>query len=122
MDYYSEAGNNLIEKWYSELNEGAQSDFDTTLNNLTGINDWHGLKEFKMLHGKHSGLGEIRFKSGNVQYRAVGFFGPGRGDFTLLVGCEKRQRVFRPADAFDLALRRKRLCGQGRGTLHEHSF
>lgn len=122
MDYYSEAGNNLIKKWYNELNEDAQADFDATLNNLAGTATWRGLKEFKMLSGGHAGLGEIRFKTNNVQYRSVGFFGPGDREFTLLVGCQKKQNIYNPPSALDLALKRKNLYSQARGSIHEHSF
>jgi hypothetical protein len=121
MDYYSEAGNDLIEDWYRGQSPGVRADFDVTLRNLAGTVDWHGLTEFKALHGKHSGLGEIRFKSGKVQYRPVGRFGPGQREFTLLVGCYKKQRVYEPPDAFDLALRRWSLYKQGRATIHERS-
>ncbi len=69
--------------------------------------------------GRH-GLGEIRFKSGNVQYRPVGSFGPGERMFTLWVGCKKKQNIYDPPDAFDLALKRRRLYAQGRGSLREH--
>jgi hypothetical protein len=122
MDYCSEAGNNLIKEWYRRQDEAVQADFDVTLNNLAGTVDWRGLKEFKALHGKHRGLGEIRFKTNNVQYRPVGFFGPGRREFTLLVGCKKKQQIYDPPDAFDLALKRRTFWTQGKGTIVEHSF
>lgn len=123
MDYYSEAGNNLIEKWYNdELNEDAQADFDTTLNHLAGTQNWRGLKEFRFLSvGKYKGLGEIRFKTSNVHYRPVGFFGPDQSQFTLLVGCKKKGKVYDPPDAFDLAVSRRSLWRRGIGGIHEHS-
>jgi hypothetical protein len=120
MDYCSEAGNNLIEEWYFDHDASVQADFDTTLDLLAGTHDWRGLREFKMLAGKHSRLGEIRFKTKKVQYRIAGFFGPPSRAFTLLVGCEKRQRIYKPPDAFDVALKRLSLYRQGRGTIREH--
>lgn len=68
--------------------------------------------------GRH-GLGEIRFKTANVQYRPIGSFGPGERTFTIWVGCSKKQKIYDPPNAIDLALRRKNLYTQGRGSLHE---
>jgi len=119
-NYCSEAGNNLIERWYQDQNASVQADFDVTLNNLAGMQDWRDTHEFKMLKGKFSGLGEIRFKTGNVQYRPVGMFGPGEKTFTILVVSYKKGSVYHPPDAFDLALRNKSLIAQGRGRIVEH--
>lgn len=119
MDYYSEAGNDLIEEWYLDQSPEVRADFDVTLRNLAGSQDWRGLNEFKMLHGKHSGFGEIRFKTRNIQYRPVGRFGPGVREFTLLVGCYKKQRVYEPPDAFDRAVKRWSLYMQRRATIRE---
>jgi hypothetical protein len=113
MDYCSPAGNDLIEDWYQGLSPSAKADFDTVLKTLAITNDWRGLKQFKMLKG---GLGEIRFKTENVQYRPAGFFGPGEHTFSIYVGCTKMQNVYDPPNAFELARKRKAnvQCGQGR--------
>src|SRR5437762_2423997 len=107
FDYCSEAGNNLIEEWYQNQAEEAQADFDTTLKYLSITEDWRGLKEFKMLG--RDGLGEIRFRTNNVQYRPAGSFGPGDRMFTIWVGCKKKQNVFDPPDAFEIAIKRRSL-------------
>jgi hypothetical protein len=122
MAYISEAGTNLILKWYESLDEDAQADFDITLNILAGTQDWRGLKQFKILSGKYVNLGEIRFVTNKVQYRPVGYFGPNTRQFTLLIGCSKKGRVYKPPDAFDTALKRLSLFRQGRGSIHEHSI
>lgn len=121
-DYCSEAGTNLIQAWYDDQPVEAQADFDVTLNNLAGLRDWRGLNEFKLLKGKHQKLGEIRFKTLNVQYRPVGCFGPGQREFTILVGCIKKQNVYQPPDAFDLALKRRSLLRQGRASTNERDL
>ena len=104
MEYHSASGNNLIEEWYLGLPEEAQANFDVTLHLLSITNDWRGLSQFDSL-GRH-GLCEIRFKSGGIQYRPAGFFGPGEKCFSIYVGCKKKGRVYDPPDAFDLALKR----------------
>ena len=120
LNYRSEAGNNLIQKWYLDQDARVRADFDITVNNLAGIADWRDTHEFKALKGKYSGLGEIRFKTGNVQYRPVGAFGPGAKTFTILVCSRKKGQVYSPPDAFDLALRNLSLIAQGRGSTVEH--
>ena len=117
FDYCSEAGNNLIEEWYLSQREDVQADFDTTLKTLSIFDDWRELKEFKMLG--RQGLGEIRFKTANVQYRPIGSFGPGERSFTLWVGCKKKQNIYDPLDIFDLVLRRQSLYERGKVCLRE---
>jgi hypothetical protein len=122
MDYYSEAGNNLIEEWYLDQSENVQADFDTTLKNLSIAPDWRGMKEFKSL--KMDGLCEILFKTDGVQYRPTGSFGPGAQTFTIWIGCSKKQNVYNPPDAFEKAKKRKRdyynkQKSQQKGTLRE---
>jgi len=117
QDYHSAAGNNLIEEWYLDQPEDAQAEFDVTLKVLSITEDWRGLPEFKCLG--RDGLCEIRFKAGNVQYRPAGCFGPGAKSFSIYVGCSKKGRIYSPADAFDLAIKRKSNVLRGEGFLRE---
>lgn len=107
MDYCSPAGKNLIEEWRLDLPEEAQAEFDVTLKTLSISEDWRPMWEFENLG--REGLCEIRFKSGKVQYRPAGFFGPGARTFSIYVGCQKKGKVYNPPDAFDLAMKRKRM-------------
>jgi hypothetical protein len=118
MDYWSDADNNLIQKWYDRQNANVRADFDTTLKDLSIAPDWRGMKEFK--HLGRRGLCEIRFKTANVQYRVAGFFGPGERTFSLYVGAKKKQKIYDPSDAFDLALERCNGIKNGKGSLREH--
>jgi hypothetical protein len=52
-------------------------------------------------------LGEMRFKSEGVQYRPLGFFGPTRLEYTILVGASKKGANYDPRDAIEMALRRR---------------
>jgi hypothetical protein len=117
MDYCSPAGNNLIEEWYQDLPGEAQAEFDVTLKNLSITEDWRGMAEFKSLG--LDGLCEIRFKVLNVQYRPVGFFGPGAKCFSIYVGCRKKGSIYTPPDAFDLAAKRKGKVLRGEAYLRE---
>ncbi len=121
-DYCSPAGNNLIEEWYADQGAEVQAVFDATLNNLAGLRSWHDRSDFSMLHGRHAGLGEIRFKVANVQYRPVGFFGQERNTFVLLICASKKQRIYKPPDAFDLAVTRKKLLDQNAARFEERDL
>lgn len=119
MDYRSPADNNLIEEWYSDLPEDAQAEFDVTLKTLSIVEDWRGMSEFKSLG--RQGLCEIRFKAGNVQYRPLGFFGPGAKTFSIYVGCFKKGNVYHPPNAFDIALDRRGRVARGEASLNERA-
>jgi hypothetical protein len=120
MDYCSAAGNNLIEEWYWDIPDAARAEFDVVLWTLSIAQDWRGMREFKSLG--FDGLCEIRFKSENVQYRPAGFFGPGTRTFSIYVGCEKKGKVYKPPDAFDLAAKRRSKLVRGEGTLRERTI
>lgn len=116
MDYCSEAGNNLIEEWYQDQSAAVQADFDQVLKTLSIAKDWRGMQEFKALG---DGLCELRFKTGRVQYRPAGSFGPGRMTFSIWIGCKKKMNVYDPPDAFKRARKRRSLFEQGKGRLRE---
>ena len=52
------------------------------------------------------GVGEVRFKVNGINYRALGFFGPNRNDFTFLLFATKTDR-FDPVNAIDIAVERR---------------
>ena len=119
MDYCSPAGNNLIEAWYDDLLEEAQAEFDATLKTLSITEDWRGMSEFK--HLGQDGLCEIRFKAANVQYRPLGFFGPGAKCFSIYVGSRKKGKIYDPPDALRLAIERRNKVSNGEASLHERT-
>lgn len=120
LDYCSPSGVDLIEKWYLELPDAAQAEFDVVLKTLSIAADWRGLSEFKHL-GAWEGLCEIRFKSANVQYRPAGYFGPGSGCFSIYIGCSKKGNKYKPPDAFEKALKRKGQVERGEAKLNERT-
>jgi hypothetical protein len=69
-------------------------------------------------HAKHlSGpvdLYEIRFKDNHRATRALGFFGPEPGLFTITLICYHKQRVYTPRDAIRIAEQRRRQIIEGK--------
>jgi hypothetical protein len=104
--YISHTGRDMIEDWYVRQHKDVQVAFDVALEYLAqrGRNDWRR-PEFDLLSGKLREIGEIRFKV-DKQYRILGFFGPNKSDFTLLVGSSKKGRNYDPRNALETALDR----------------
>ena len=121
LDYISPAGNNKIEEWYESLySEEARTEFDVLLGNLEVLDSW-SKPAFRRLKGsKYKGLGEICFIADKIQHRVIGFSGPETGQYTLLIGCTHKQRVYTPANALDTAVRRMRQVKSSKVEVHEH--
>jgi hypothetical protein len=86
-------------EWYDVLPPAIAAEVDQALNVLSREKKW-GLPEYKDLDGKCSGLGEIRIDIAQASddpekelpplcFRILGFEGPEKRQFTLLVGFQK---------------------------------
>ena len=132
LDYRVDQGvpplRNLIQNWYGAQDRVVQAEFDVTVATLAATADWTKTKSFSALKRKHTGLGELRFsvrmkKHGKEivrRFRPVGIWREAAGEFVFLIGCEKAQGVYTPANAFDLALAYKDKLEQGEGDVCEH--
>lgn len=115
--YRKASGRDEILDWYDDLSGKDRAAVLNTFQYLRDTPRWSE-PDFKSLHGKTAGLGEIRFKFGGVQNRLIGFFGPHRAGFTLLVPVRKRGNSFDPRDWENTALRRKHEVEQDFGCTH----
>lgn len=104
--YVSPGGRDMFDDWYKRRSDAVQAATEVVLEFLVQRprNEWRR-PEFDLLSGKHREIGEIRFKV-DKQYRILGFFGPGRSDFTLLLGSSKKGKQYDPKNALDTALGR----------------
>ena len=73
---------------------------------IADICDWHEPKAKKLVGP--DGLYEIRFKAHNNATRAIGFFGPGPQEFTILIICNHKGNVYKPAHAIETAASRRK--------------
>jgi hypothetical protein len=96
----------MFADWYEYQSDAVQSAVDVSLEFLAQRtrNEWRR-PEFDLLSGKMRAIGEIRFKV-DKQYRILGFFGPNRHEFTMLLGASKKGNVYTPTNALDSALER----------------
>jgi hypothetical protein len=106
--YVLPGGRDAIDDWYGRQHDDVCAIMDAVLEYLSQRprNEWRR-PEFDQLSGKMRELGEIRFKANRVQYRILGFHGPRRSEFTLLVAAKKKGRVYDPKSALETALSRK---------------
>jgi hypothetical protein len=107
--YVSPAGRDQIEKWYRSQSADVQAAFDTVLEYLEQRerDEWRR-PDFDKLSQRYKELAELRFEVSNVQYRPLGFFGPARAEFTILVPAKKKGKVYDPRDALETALKRRK--------------
>lgn len=118
-DFVSPAGRNLIHEWLEGLPARARINARIRLLELT---DELRFPDVRILRGECRGLFELRVKADNVQYRPLGYYGPGRGEVTLLIGAVERGGHFEPPSACRTALDRQALIADGRGSTCEHDF
>src|SRR3984893_16651279 len=101
--YISRTGRDMIDDWCGRQTDEVRAALDTALEFLVQRprNEWRR-PEFDLLSGKMREIGEIRMKV-DKQYRILGFFGPGRSEFTLLIGASKKGKNYDPKNALDTA-------------------
>jgi hypothetical protein len=113
--YVSPGGRDMIDDWYNRQTDEVRAALDAALEFLVQRprNEWRR-PEFDLLSGKLREIGEIRLKV-HRQYRIFGFFGPGRMDFTLLIGASKKGKSYSPRGTLETAFERmKQIRADGR--------
>lgn len=106
--YVSADGVEEVSGWYEAQAADVRAKFDRRLHDLRQLrpNEWREPLT-KQLEGNCDGLVEIRFKADRVQHRPLGFYGPGRMEFTILLCAREVGDRFEPVDACERALRRR---------------
>ena len=107
LDFLVDGRRNDIYDWMKNLPAAASARLDALISYLEVTEHWRR-PEFDALHGKkYRGIAELRFKADKIQYRPLGCHGPERRQFTLLIGCEKKGPIYRPASARETAVARR---------------
>jgi hypothetical protein len=119
-------GDDLFDREYSAQSVEVRAEFRATLNGLVAQEDivgWSRPNGFDRLTGKnYRELGKLRFKVRNVQHRPLGFFGPQRKTFTLLIWATERDGKFDPPSVRDTALHRMAEIRKDSRRAHECNF
>ena len=99
---------NRIAEWLDGIGKRPKARLVGIFHNLedTPAAKWHTTKAAKKLTGQPD-LWEIIAFVDKIQWRVIGFFGTGAGEFTLLVGCLKKGQKLDPPSTLDKAQDRK---------------
>ena len=122
LDFRDVSGNSVILEWINGIPDvQARADIHTLIRTLELI-DRPSRRDLKRLtRGTCKGLLELRVTTHNVQYRPLGFYGPGRAQVTLLIGATERDRKFSPSNACETAKKRlAQVAADARGRTCEH--
>lgn len=88
--FLNEKGIDVIGKWLAGLPPRDRAKIKVRLSYLKKTKKW-GSKLVKKLQGKKfDPIYEVRISGRNVEYRPLGFYGPGEQDFTLVIGARKK--------------------------------
>jgi hypothetical protein len=101
-------------RWYHERDDAVQGKHDAIFGFLE-VSPAHLWRP----HTKkiNDDIIEVRIH-GTVQHRLFGFFGPQREQFTFVIFCTHKQKVYDPPDAKRTAAKRKREIEKGRLNVH----
>lgn len=121
MDYVDPTGNNLIRQWLDAQPRKVQMRIDALIRNLEAMERlWE--PHVKMLKGPGKGLLELRIKINKIQYRPLGYYGPARGQVTLLLGAIEKGNRFEPKNACQTALNHKSFIESGFASTCPHEL
>jgi hypothetical protein len=104
--FVDENGKSDFYEWRDKLPKKARQKLRWVIDNMEITEDWIPSKYFRLLPG---GIGEIRFNIHNRQFRPLGCYGPGEGEFTILIGAEEKGDRFKPLRVLDIAKERRQL-------------
>ena len=89
--YVDSRGYNVAQVWYDSELGAVRAEFDTLLNSIRQRShiEWPRMRASTNLVGNGQGLTELKFHVNKVQYRPIGFFGPAKQTFTILIVATK---------------------------------
>jgi hypothetical protein len=110
-----------IEAWYQLLSEEEQDTLQTLLKLNSKAETPNGWTGCKMLQGegKAEKVWEWRFNLEGVQQRLLGIFGSKRKEAIFLIGCNHKQKVYKPPDCLKTAIKRAKEVREGTVRLNE---
>lgn len=109
-DFVSERGENVIHSWLHGRSFPVAARAE--INDLIQLLERRDVGRFTRADGvgdlrrECRGLIELRVKVGGVQYRPLGYYGPGDRIVTLLAGATERDRQLTPVDVCATAIAR----------------
>jgi len=118
-DFLDDRGTNPITEWLKQQSTKFQAKFEARLVWMsTASLPWAGQYVTKLQDV--GDVFEIRIKHAGQQYRPLGCWGPGPGQFTLLLGAKEKNNRFVPPEAVETAKVRAKslLDGRSKSCVH----
>ncbi len=119
FDFLEADGGNAIRAWLQDLPQEAQAKIDARLLQMAGMAPPWPEKWISSIKG-YEDLIELRIPCNRVQYRPLGFYGPDRLEFTLLIGAIEKGTIRK--SVLETAAARMKLVKDNRGHICEHQF
>ena len=112
---------NVILEWTLSLPPAAQAKIDAIILTLQG---WDGPWPPQYVSARKDcpGILELRIGCKGVQYRPLGFHGPERGQFTLLIGAIEKGGKLEPREACSVAQSRRAIASADTKRTINHAF
>jgi len=121
-NYITSQGNGIVKEWYESIDKFVWLEFRAMLEHLDGQPPVNWVRPYVgTLKKECSGLFEIRFDVGNVQYRPIGYYS-GEMEFTILFFAIEKDSKFVPLAACKIAQKRKKDIENGKEKANEFWF
>jgi hypothetical protein len=117
-DFLDGRGVNLIRQWLDTLPDKARAKINTRILFMSAIPVWP--EQYVSALKSWPELMELRVVSAGSQYRPIGFYGPQRREFTLVLGAVEKGRL--PSRVLEAADENRKIVLAGRGRTCEHEF
>lgn len=117
--YVSPGGKNEIQETYDSGSDGLRAELEVGLTFLTprSREEWRRPRVAKLSKcDEFRDFFEIRLFADRVQYRPIGFFGPGQNEFTILIWAIEKGRKLIPEEWCAKANRRRKQLIAGQAT------
>ena len=112
-EFISESGREF-ENWVNGLPLADQAKIDVFIGRLRLMKTWSPKLVFHLTGYRK--ICEVKIHGRGVQYRPLGCYGPGRNEFTLLIGAKEVGDKFEPQNAPSKAVERQKLIQDPRFT------
>src|ERR1035437_982647 len=117
-DFRDTRGVNLIRQWLDTLPPKASAKIDTRLLFMKAIQLWP--EQYVSALVGWPGLVELRVGSIGNQYRPIGFYGPRKRDFTIVLGAIEKGKL--PSRVLEVADDNRRIVLADWNRICEHEY
>ena len=122
FQYQSGSGRKAIDDWRKDIPVGLpRADLDNFLKIVAKKDKWEYPDLDSLQSKKYQGLSELRWRSGNVPYRIIGY-SQADHEYVMLIGCTHNNKKYTPPDALGTAVKRRDKINSGEATICEYTL